>query len=77
VAISDDREFALISEARELLVFYKMNNQRLAVTLFAEDFDFLLKRGKIVNQFLDADIEVVKGQRKKRKRRKRPIESLL
>ena len=80
MSVSDDRQDQLISEARELLVFYRANDQRLAVTLFAEDYDFLTKRKKIVKlragDYLDVDIQVIRGERKKKRRKRRPKDSL-
>ena len=80
MSISDDRQNKLISDTRDLRNFYRYNAQPEIITLFAEDFDFLKKRKAIVDVkdgfLLDGEFFVVKGQRKKKVRKRRPKECL-
>lgn len=73
---ADDREHKLISDAKELRDWYRRFGNADVVTLFAEDYAFLRKRGKIVvtdqGAFLDGEIQVRCGHRKRKARRKRP-----
>ena len=83
MSAADDREAAIIAEARELRDFYKSQGLKSIVRLFAEDYDFLKKRGSINPSMpvgeeiggLDA-VQVIRGQRKKKARKKRPKESM-
>ncbi len=76
-----DREHALIKEARDLCSTYVSNGQPAIVRLFAEDYNFLLRRHSIVEFHgaarLDGDISVVKGAKKLKRYTKKPPEVLL
>ena len=72
-----DRELVLISETKELHEFYSSVGKDCDVTLFAEDFDFLRRRGKIAShgeKFWLEGIYVKRGDRRKKARKKRPPE---
>ena len=72
-----DREIKLTNEVRDLYDFYTLNSIDTDITLFAEDFDFLRKRGKIAphgERFWLGGIYVKKGDKKRKPRRKRPPE---
>ncbi len=73
-----DREQAIISETKDLLDFYAVNGGPDVVRLFAEDYDFLDKREAITHGERDSleGMWVIRGQRKKRIRKRRPKESL-
>ena len=72
-----EREIKLMSEVRDLVDFYCACGNKSVVSIFAEDYDFLLKRKKIF-QAVDAahlgGIQVSRGPRKKKVSRKRPSE---
>lgn len=72
-----DREVRLMNEVRDIYDFYTHQGNESEVTLFAEDFDFLKKRGKIAphgNRYWLGGIYVKRGDRKRKARRKRPPE---
>jgi len=73
-----DREQAIISETRELLSFYELNGGPDVIRLFAEDYDFLDKRKVIIHGERDSldNMWVIRGQRKKKPRKRRPKSSL-
>ena len=79
----DDRQNELIDEATALRDFYVEQRLPDVVTLFEEDFDWLMKRKAIIEfdaapgLWLDGKIKVRRGPRKKRARRKRPPELAL
>lgn len=83
MSAADDREAAIIQEARELRDFYKSQGLNTIVRLFAEDYDFLKKRKAIQPAMpvgeeiggLDS-VQIIRGQRKKKARKRRPKESL-
>lgn len=80
---AEDRETSIIHEARELRDFYASQGLKTIVRLFAEDYDFLKKRRVIKAAMpvgeeiggLDA-VQIIRGQRKKRVRKRKPKESL-
>ncbi len=83
MSVSDDRELAIINEARELRDFYKSQGQKTIVRLFTEDYDFLKKRKAIHPAMPVGDeiggldsVNIIRGQRKKRVRMKRPPSSM-
>lgn len=83
MSTAEDRELAIINEARELRDFYKAQGLKTIVRLFAEDYDFLKKRRVIKSAMpvgeeiggLDS-VNIIRGQRKKKVRKRRPKESL-
>ena len=79
MSVADDRQQAITFETKELLAFYALNGGPDVVRLFAEDDDFLDKRKAIVHResgdFLDF-MQVLRGQRKKKARKRRPKSSL-
>ncbi len=72
-----EREIKLMSEVRDLVDLYRASGNKSAVSIFAEDYDFLLRRKKIF-EAVDCPylggIQVSRGARKKKARRKRPPE---
>lgn len=78
---AEDRQRALVEQSRALHRFYCMNDQEPTVTLFEEDYNWLLKRGAIQDTatglMLDSNIPVRRGYRKKKRPTKRPKESML
>ena len=74
---AQDREVKLEREIRELAIFYRdVGKPQTTVTLFAEDYDFLEKRGRI--QYGRAfGVRIKRGDPKRRPRRKRPPEMQL
>lgn len=78
---AEDREIKLRDAAQQVKDFYASSGQSgMAVTLFAEDFDWLVKRNRI--SVLDdsswfGTIKVRRGYRKRRPRKKRPKEALI
>lgn len=77
---SFDREVRLIEAVRELRDFYRAQNKPDFVTMYQEDFDWMKKRGKIVEtqsgHYLDS-MRVVRGYRKRKPRKRRPKEVLV
>lgn len=59
---ADDREYKIISNARELRDWYRRCGKAGVITLFAEDYAFLRQREKIIvtdqGAFLDGEIPV-------------------
>jgi len=76
-----DRANDLMKEAAELRDAYIEQGRNECVTLFLEDYDFLLKHGDIANNhfhhYLHGDVEVMRGPRKKKIRKRRPKEVLI
>ena len=72
-----EREVTLRKESRALRDFYASQGGVRPVSLFAEDFDWLQKRGSLNSynetHYLDG-IEVKRGPRKRKPRKKRPPE---
>lgn len=83
MSAADDRENAIIKEARELRDFYRGHGLKTIVRLFAEDYDFLKKRKSIKPHLpvgeeiggLDS-VEILRGPAKKKARKRKPKESL-
>lgn len=72
-----DRETAIQKEVEAIRDVYRMNGSPEIVTLFAEDYHFLSKRKRIANELLlEGFIQVRRGQRKKKARKRRPKSSL-
>ncbi len=67
-----DRENTLLKEVEEVRAIYKLNGLTQPIRMFAEDYDFVKKRGSL-HKFGS----VVRGDRKKRRKAKRPPESIL
>ena len=80
MSTADDKQRRLETDARELLKFYRAQRISSPITIFAEDFDWLLKREAIKEYeayeglWLDKDIPVRRGDRKRKVRKKRPPE---
>ena len=55
---------AIVENAVSLNAFYKMNNQTVPITLYAEDYEYLLSQQRISGDRLN-DFEIVKGPRRK------------
>ena len=78
--VSDDRARKLFDDAMKLRIFYRSQGSSEIVMLYAEDFDFLKKRKDIVEFeavdgfWFEGQIEVRRGARKKKPRKKRPPE---
>jgi len=78
--VSDDRTRKLFDDAMKLRSFYRTQGGNEIITLYAEDFDFLKRRKDIVKFdavdgfWLEGQIEVRRGYRKKKPRKKRPPE---
>ena len=74
---ADDRENRLIQDAYRLRNWYSAfgNPDPDVVSLFAEDYDFLKRRNKIIETddgaFLDSEIPVKRVHRKRKPRKKR------
>lgn len=82
MSAADDREEELLKNAEKVRDFYASNGQSdIAVTLFAEDFDWLLKRKAIHKapngEYLFRLIAVKRGYRKRKPRKRRPKEVML
>ena len=73
-----DREWALRKEIIAVRDVYHLAEKPEVVQLFAEDYDFLAKRGQIsgTGYLVSEQIEVRRGTKKRKQRRKRPPESL-
>ena len=80
---AEDRELAIISEARELRDFYKAQGLKTIVRLFAEDYEFLKKR-KVIKPAMPVgeeiggldSVQIICGPKKKKARKRKPKESL-
>ncbi len=71
---ADDRQRAIVKEVKDIIHTYKLAEKPEVVTLFAEDYDFLDKREAIDSLGCLRGMKVVRGQRKRKARRKRPPE---
>ena len=82
MSAADERVNSLHVSAEKVRDFYASQGQDdMAVTLFAEDFDWLLKRKAITavpgDLYYFGLIKVRRGYRKKKARRRRPKETML
>ena len=75
-----DREIKLMSEVRDLVDFYHEASIRSEITLFADDYDFLFKRKRILGSdntgYTLGGTRVKRGFGRKKARRKRPPDLL-
>ncbi len=78
MSAADDRQTAIEKEVEAIRDVYRMNDASEVVTLFAEDYDFLMKREQIskAGYLLENRVQVRRGQRKKKVHRRRPKESM-
>lgn len=74
---NESRYAAIETEVRDLYNFYKANSMPETVRLFKEDFQFLKKKGKLMefgSEITFAGYRVSEGPPKKKPRKKRPPE---
>ena len=78
MSAADDRQTAIEKKAEAIRNVYRMNGVSETVTLFAEDYDFLIRRENIskAGYLFENGIQVRRGQRKKKVSRRRPKESM-
>ena len=74
MSAADDRQREIVKEVEDIIQTYRLADKPEIVTLFAEDYDFLEKREAIDSLGLLKGMSIVRGQRKRKKRRKRPPE---
>lgn len=86
MATAEEREERIRQELIELREFYdSQGNQSDMIRMWQEDFDFMLKRGKINKTKLGSTwvnipggmLFVTRGPRKRKKRKKRPPQALI